>query len=59
VSTKELRGLERDYRRDRTAILEDPGLSWEKKMVMITELHKRYCAAKDPLRSAGAEKRGA
>jgi hypothetical protein len=39
---KRLRDLEREYRRVRTAILEDPDLSWEKKMRAVLELFNRY-----------------
>jgi hypothetical protein len=42
VSTKELRRLEREYRRERAAILEDPELSWEQKMRAVLELFNRY-----------------
>ena len=42
MSTKELIRLEREYRRKRAAILEDPELSWEKKMRSLLELFNRY-----------------
>jgi hypothetical protein len=42
VSTKELRRLEREYRRERAAILEYPELSWEQKMRAVLELFNRY-----------------
>ncbi len=49
MSAEHLGDLERDYRSERAAILEDPGRSWEKKMYAIRELHKRYAERKDEL----------
>ena len=56
MSAKELRDLERRYRRERAEILDDPGLSWEKKMRAVSELFERYAVARDELRGA-AERR--
>ena len=42
MSMKELRRIEREYRRERAAILEAPELSWEKKMRALLELFNRY-----------------
>ena len=39
---KAIRDLEREYRRRRAELLEDPGLSWEKKMRGIEELFEEY-----------------
>ncbi len=39
---KDLRDLEREYRRRRAELLEDPALSWEKKMRAIKELFEEY-----------------
>jgi hypothetical protein len=55
VSSKHVRYLERDYRKERAAILEDDSLSWEKKMHAIKELHAEYSGRKD----AATEEEGA
>jgi hypothetical protein len=39
---KALRDLRREYRRRRAELLEDPELSWEKKMIRIKELFEEY-----------------
>lgn len=40
--TKDLRTLEREYRRRRAEFLEDPALSWEKKMLAVRDLFAEY-----------------
>jgi hypothetical protein len=40
--TKDLRDLEREYRERRAELLEDPVLSWEKKMLAIRELYADF-----------------
>jgi hypothetical protein len=39
---KDLRELEREYRKRRSELLEDPALSWEKKMLAIRELYADF-----------------
>jgi lipase chaperone LimK len=39
---KDLRNLEREYRKERAAILEDDSLSWERKMHRIKALFEEY-----------------
>jgi hypothetical protein len=39
---KAIRDLEREYRHRRSELLEDPSLSWEKKMLGIKELFEEY-----------------
>ena len=39
---KDLRTLEREYRRRRTELLEDPALSWEKKMFGVRDLYAEF-----------------
>ena len=40
--TKTLEELEREYRRRKLAIREDPGLSWEKKELAVKQLGDEY-----------------
>ena len=42
VKDEQSRELERRYRAERTAILNDESLSWEKKMRAVLELFNRY-----------------
>jgi hypothetical protein len=55
VTSKHSRDLERDYCRERTAILEDDSLSWEKKMFAIKDLHAEYSERMDAAPFFGAD----
>lgn len=55
MSAKELRDLERSYRCERAAILEDPNLSWEKKMYRAKQVFGPYARERDALRGAAEE----
>ena len=40
--SKAVRDLRREYRQRRSELLEDPALSWEKKMLGIRELYAEF-----------------
>lgn len=47
--TKELDRLEREYRRRKLAIREDPALSWEKKELAVKALSAEYHRAREEM----------
>ena len=50
--TKTLEELEREYRRRKLAIREDPGLSWEKKELAVKALGEEYHQARREMEAA-------
>jgi hypothetical protein len=46
---KAIRDLEREYRQQRSELLEDPALSWEKKMLAIRDLYADFRKRQDSL----------
>ena len=50
--TKTLEELEREYRRRKLAIREDPGLSWEKRELQVKQLGEEYHRARREMEAA-------
>jgi hypothetical protein len=56
VGGKALRDLERRYREDRAAVLDEPGVSWESKLKQVKRLYSHYREEHDALlRGAAGE----